>query len=207
MVARLAREHGVEAAIRYAQASFPEAPPLQPVTVQHWVEHLSSWEERITGGMSIEKAVKEPYRKTKPRKNEVPESVKEEVAERIRADVADFGETTTDAVRNMFFAAGCTIGDSTLYRFRHEMAYSLLTVNPRRSADLDHEPEIKADILRFFDMIERHRKSGIECKNIISWDENPMWAERHKGNIWRPKGSGPEYYTSGAKGKRNSETQ
>ena len=36
MVARLAREHGVEAAIRRdAQASFPEAPPFQPVTVQH----------------------------------------------------------------------------------------------------------------------------------------------------------------------------
>ena len=173
--------------------TFPHEGPFKPTTVAGWLTHLDTWEDKLAGGMSVERAINSTYRKTQPRRNEIPKSVKEEVTEELITDAKAYGETTTDAVRQMFEKRGVLIKDGALYRFRHDLAWSLLTVtpNPRRESELgpENEARTKGLLLDFFGMIERCRtEHGIKAANIISFDEKPMWAERHTQKIWRKKG-------------------
>ena len=91
---------------------------------------------------------------------------------------------------------------SALYKFHRDYNYSLLTPNPRKPAELENEDDTKKRLAKFFATIEElRRKHHLAHDHIISFDEKPMWAERHKRKIWRLRGSGPAYVRSQGKEK------
>lgn len=205
-IGRMARAHGILHALQEAKFLYPDD-HFKHNTVGSWLAHLDEWEARLKGGLTVEKAVKSIYHKTRQRGNEIPTTVKEDVRTELLADAKAFKETTTDAVRRKFEEKGVFIKQSALYQFCHDLQWSLLTQKPRSAKELTKESleETKERIYRFWDTIAAFRtdeQNPIKPDNIISFDEKPMWAERHsKRKIWRPRASGPAYVASGGREK------